>query len=367
MSKSKKKILIIFPDEWLSYSPTVLNLTHILSQSFDVRGIAVHSRRYKGRPYGKKDFEFVSMPIPAKNMLLWRDLYKIIKAYLLLKRVRAFAQSNKVDEAVGVDSLGLWIAQKVFETCHFVSLELQKDLFFRLSKAQNIESVVIQTQERLFYLFDHPLRNTFYVQNAPLLSKAHPSAFQDTVFNGKMVYLGHVQPSHGVYTYLDTVEQIGDETITLTMKGIFPRKTKASITRRYGRLIEKGRVILDESYTPQQDIVAYLSNFSIGLCCYDLKVLGKRDFNYLSSPSGKLFNCYAAGVPVIGSEILGLRSVNDFKTGVLLPRLSVGEMKKAIGVISQHYGHFRKNCFKAAKHFDFEKAVEPYKRYLSEK
>ena len=42
----KKKVLIIYPDEWVAYSPTILNLVDVLASSFSVKVIAVDTGRF---------------------------------------------------------------------------------------------------------------------------------------------------------------------------------------------------------------------------------------------------------------------------------------------------------------------------------
>jgi glycosyltransferase involved in cell wall biosynthesis len=93
-------------------------------------------------------------------------------------------------------------------------------------------------------------------------------------------------------------------------------------------------------------------------------LISKNDFNYLSSPSGKLFNYYAAGVPVIGTDVLGLSSVHEFNTGILIKELSVGYILAAIKRIINNYEELSRNCIRAARHFDFGEAAASYKEFL---
>lgn len=127
---------------------------------------------------------------------------------------------------------------------------------------------------------------------------------------------------------------------------------------------------MNESYIDRENLAEYLSKFYIGFCFYDLKILKKRRdlaiFNYITAPSGKLFNYYAAGLPVIGSNISGLISVKEFNTGVLLDDYSPQAIRQAIDTISTNYSLLSTNCFKAAEHFSFDKMIEPFQKYLLE-
>jgi glycosyltransferase involved in cell wall biosynthesis len=133
---------------------------------------------------------------------------------------------------------------------------------------------------------------------------------------------------------------------------------------RYRHLFENNIVTIDEQYTNQEEIVPYLSGFDIGFCLYDFNRISKNDFNYVTVPAGKLFNYYAAGIPVIGVDIPGMQSVKDFQAGILLDSPSSSNIKDAIIKISEDYAFYSANCLKAAEHFDFQKAVQPYRIFL---
>jgi O-antigen/teichoic acid export membrane protein len=84
--------------------------------------------------------------------------------------------------------------------------------------------------------------------------------------------------------------------------------------------------------------------------------LAQQSFNYFSSPAGKLFNYYAAAVPVIGIDIIGLKSVKDFTAGVLIDEVVPAKIKEAINTIEKNYKTFSANCLLASKEFDFKKS-----------
>ena len=115
----------------------------------------------------------------------------------------------------------------------------------------------------------------------------------------------------------------------------------------------------------QDEIVEYLSQFYLGFCFYDLSCTNATTrFNFVSVPSGKLFNYYAAGVPVIGCDLLGLKSAKEFQAGVLLEHISAENITRAMKTIDEEYDFYHQNCYKAAEHFDFDRALQPFKAYL---
>jgi glycosyltransferase involved in cell wall biosynthesis len=367
----KKRLLIIFPDEWLSHSPTLLNLVTCLSNDFNIKLITFDDGFFKNDHLRDNRFKFINVN-PHLAHLFFRRIrifYDLLKAIVLLIWLAKYRKKVKIDRIIAVDSVGLWTAQKIFNRCHFLSMEIKKDVFFKLSQKDQIDSLVIQTKERSAFLFKRPLPNTFLIPNSPVLDRDNLGNLPGRPFNGKIVFFGNINPNHGLYACLDTIKQyqrkLKKEGVSLTIKGIITRPSiRNCILKRYRRLFDEKLVILDESYEQQDKIIGYLSNFSIGICFYDFNLISKNDFNYLSCPSGKLFNYFAAGTPVIGTDILGLKPVRDYRAGVLLKDLAVESIQQAIEDIRKNFAKYRKNAFSAANAYDFRKAVIPYKNFL---
>ena len=363
----KRHILIIFPDEWLSHSPTVLNLVKIFRNEFKTTVLTFTDGTFRNEQLDDEEFSFIRIPHGLARVFLRRAriLYSLLKAGLLLLRLRTYRKSHPVDEVIAIDSVGLWAAQTVFGRCHFLSLEVKRDVFFRMCTPARIRSVVIQTPERLSALMPGLTADTFYIQNAPSLTGNDIDRHQKSSFNGTLLFFGNILPSHGIYAVLEALDSVSGLSYTLTIKGIiYKDRVRTFILERYKALFKRGKIILDETYTPQDEIIDYISQFSLGFCLYDFNRISSKDFNYLSSPSGKLFNYYAAGVPVIGTDVLGLKSVRQFRTGVLIQEISPGSIQEGISKIIAGYREFSRNCILAAKYFDFDKTSAIYKQYL---
>ena len=368
---SKKRLLIIFPDEWLSHSPTLLNLVTGVSSDFNIKLVTFDDGFFKNDHLRDNRFKFIKINQHLARLFLRRIriFYDVLKAIILLIWLANYRKRDKIDLVIAVDSVGLWAAQKVFTRCHFLSMEIKKNIFFRLSRSDRIDSLAIQTAERSAFLFRRPLANTFLIPNSPVIDKSNPSNSPGRSFNGKIIFFGNIHPNHGLYTCLDTIEQyqrkFKDEGISLTIKGIITKPSILNrILKRYQRLLDEKLIFLDETYESQDQIIAYLAKFSIGICFYDFNLISRKDFNYLSCPSGKLFNYFAAGVPVIGTDILGLKPVKDHRAGVLLKDLTVESIQQAIEDVSRNFAEYRKNAFSAAEAYDFNNALISYKNFL---
>ena len=362
-----RHVLIVYPDEWLSYSPTVLNLVRVLEATFSVTLVAIDDGTFHNRAVENERIEFVRVnPLAAKCLRRLRPLYAAVKAALLHARLRLIASQRRFDEVIAVDSVGLWVVQRIFPgNCHFLSLELKRDVFFRRSAKRRVDSVIIQSAERMEALFGTPMPNVHLIQNSPIVNREAIAENAKHRFDGRLILLGNIVPAHGVYRILDAVEQEADGRLSLTLKGmIYKPSVRSRIRSRYRNMVASGQLTLDESYTSQEDIVSYLNGFSIGLCLYDFDHIPRNDFNYLSCPSGKLFNYYAAGLPILGSDILGLSSAREFDAGILISDLSTRSILHAISEIESGYGQFSRNCIRAALHFDFAEAAGRYSRFL---
>jgi glycosyltransferase involved in cell wall biosynthesis len=362
----KKKVLVIFPNEWLAYTPTLLNLVKETSDDFDFKVLAIDDGTYKNSELSGDQFDLIPIHpfIPRVHSFVVKTFgtskfYQLAKMLIIYMSARTYV--GKVDEVIAIDSAGLWIAQKLFSRCHFMSLELFRDFLFKQSDLSLIESVIIQTQERYDYLFGDVDIKTFFIQNAPVYQ---PSLIkQRDTASKKAIFLGNANARNGVYYCIEAIQNIED--ISLTIKGSISRDDRQQIEAQYSDLLNSKKIVIDDRYLEQDELIEYLSQFYVGFCFYDLSCTDDTTrFNFVSVPSGKLFNYYAAGVPVIGSNLPGLISVKEFEAGLLLDNVSTEQVLQALTYIDNNHEQLSKNCLKASEHFDFNSSVQPFRKYL---
>jgi glycosyltransferase involved in cell wall biosynthesis len=140
---------------------------------------------------------------------------------------------------------------------------------------------------------------------------------------------------------------------SLVLRGPAPEATRSLIASTCGDLLQSGRLTLDTGYLNDDELGSFLATFDIGLCLYDLSGSLRRDFNYMSAPSGKMFNYFAAGLPVLGSNIQGLSPVVRHDAGLLVEGNEAAALVEAGRRIMTRHAGFQAGALRAAEAFDF--------------
>jgi glycosyltransferase involved in cell wall biosynthesis len=353
----KKSVLIVFPDEWLQYSPSLLNLYNCCKEEYYTKIIYINHKKFDNT--GLVD-NYKSIRVRKFPAYVWRKtfgykLYKVFKLFWCLFLVKLF--DRRYDIVIAIDSSGYVPTKLFFPKTIFFSLELKKDNFYKISRKLGIDRLIIQSKERKDFLVgENPDIEVFYIQNAPILKKQGITLKEKT--DKRILFLGNIDFGYAIDQFIDCIKEL-DDSYTLTLKGIRNENFFNLLNQKYADLIHSGKLIFDFNYTEQSKIIEYVSQFYIGIVGYDLEVV-KHDFNQFSAPSGKLFNYYAAGIPVMATDIIGLRSVKDYNAGVLIDTFSADKIKDAVNVIEKNYQQFSANCLVAAEAFDFKKAFDAF-------
>ncbi len=365
-NKRMKSVLIIFPDEHLLYSPTVIQLSHALTRNFDVKVISFYSRHF-----GELKEPFVEyLQIPFIQKKFYGLVNKIslgvgLKVYSYFKKyqVRKFLTYHNFEHIIVTDPIALWMINGIkHPSLHLLSLELTHNTVNYRNKVdfKRLKSILIQSEERKQFLDPDFEQNVFYIQNAPafvpeLLNKPKPQRNQ-------FIFSGTAFSWFGIFHCLNFLKENKDA--KMTMIGKVPDAEKKIILQDYDELITEGRLNMITTYFETDQLIKEISKFRIGFCFYDFTFKHIDNINYKTAPSGKLFSYYVAGVPVIAINIPGLKSVEIFGAGVLIDDLNTNSIKRAVEIIEDNYEEMSQGCFNAARHFDFNAAVEPFILFL---
>ena len=353
--KKEKSILIVFPDEWLQYSPSVLNLYHCCNEKFNTKLIYIDNDKFDNNDLveASKKIRIHKLTAYISRKTLGYKFYKVLRLFITLLFVKLF--DKRYDMVIAIDSSGYVATKLFFPKAIYFSLETEKDVYYRISQKLGIENLIIQSKERKEFMVGNGLNTeVFYIQNAPILTNQPISIKEKT--DKRILYMGNIEFGYGLEQFIECIKEL-DNTYTLTLKGIKNDKYFNWLHQKYDDLINSGKLLFDFNYVEQSKIIEYVSQFYIGITGYDL-ALAKQSFNYFSSPAGKLFNYYAAAVPVIGIDIIGLKSVKDFKAGVLIDEVIPSKIESAIHIIEKEYTTYSANCLLAAKEFDFKRSFD---------
>ena len=336
----KKKLTILFNGAHLSYSPTVIGLYDLLAKHFEVTILADSPKNFDNQPLPGRNVVYKEIPpnifkllfyllvfnlramfdkkipIPKKMRFAPRTVYDF-------EAVRQHLDRENPDFIIAVDFKNLYFAQILDRKVEFLSLEIiPGDEFYRNCDFNNVKSVIVQTAERYRHLFDGREFRTFFVQNAPVFDGNANGSIRKN-----LIYCGTAWNPFGFYHCLNFLRKFPE--YTLHVKGALLADDKLKTAKDYGDLSADGRLIFDSEYLDDGEVVKYLRGFRIGFCFYNFELKWINNFNYRSAPSGKMFKYFAAGVPVIGQNILGLQPVKEFDCGVLIEDLEPATIKKS--------------------------------------
>jgi hypothetical protein len=375
----KKSFLIIFSDVYLAYSPSTLNLFYALKKHHNVELVAARQlASFSDNKVADDDIKYIDFKVkrnifniihlvfykisdrftrPSENIRQKRNLYnnqtRAIIAYL----------KNTKKEIIAIDFMVLWCAQQAGKKAHVLSLEIyQNDRYFENVRLSNIKSLIIQSQERLDYLFPKEKPKYFIVQNSPETINFVPAYEQRKKTD--LLYCGSSVLGFGIITCLDFIKDYKE--YTLTVKGAFPKETAYVVNEFYADLIAEKRLIIDTEYLSETDLTYYISKFRIGFAFYDFyRFSHLRTFNYFTAPSGKVFRYLNSGVPIIANTLPGFQFIDENRCGKLIEYLSSLQIKSAIDSIEKDYFLYAENAKSISYHYDFSTMIQPFLAYVS--
>lgn len=377
----RPSLLIVFADEWAAYSCTLQNLVTLLAPDYDVEVLTFDNGRFRVDGLDRSVYRVARIAPPDEfnaresdprllhakflrdtiNANLRHheriDLYTAEKIRLLMPELAR----RDPGAVIAVDALSAFASAFFFDAITLVSLEFSRSELVRLLGRRVIRDVVIQTPERMRMLFGGEARPVHLIQNSHIFEEHEPPAA-----GSRLVYFGNIAETHGLRLMLDAIRLLPE--FTLTMQGIADAATLRRLREDHGDLFASGCLAIDERYVAQEDVVRTLQQHSIGFCFYDIELLKRtvtRSTAYLvehfrNCPSGKLFNYFAAGLPVVASDVPGLSSVRDHDAGVLLDPPSPEAVAAAVRTIAADHARFSRGAIAAARAHDFRAMARPF-------
>jgi hypothetical protein len=255
------------------------------------------------------------------------------------------------DGFVGINNYGYFIAYLLNKNAIYYSLEISKSFLNRfIFNVLKVKLLIIQSKERKEYLCPKDI-DIVYIQNSNILpSKNIKYKFS---YCGKLIYFGNIIKEHGIEICINSLYGLKDE--TLTVKGLEAKDTQYLdyLKWQYQDLIDEEHLFFELNYIEQDNVIEYLQQFDIGFCFYDYSLINRNDFNYISSPSGKMFNYFTAGLPVIGNDSIGLSPIKECQAGILVTTTVLPKIVTAIKIINRDYITFQQNAIKASIKYNY--------------
>ena len=375
-----KNILILFPLEHIAFSPTTLGIYDALSVHANVTIVCPKTNAFKVDNIGNRHIEYFNLNTGKQRKIKALPLFFLAKCkkrfsgsnhfnhlkiydfvrYLEYKKAIKKISLTKYDEIISVDILMLAIVTGLQKKSSFLSLELN-DNEIPILKSINpslIKAVVIQTQNRYNHIFGNQKHVTFFIQNAPVYKELAPCK----KINNSIIFNGTATPWFGLYHALNFVKKYPDYSITF--KGAISNTDSENVQLNYTYLVNNKKINFNKKYVESCDMLAFMAQYEIGFCFYDLSYPNMNTYNYRSAPSGKMFAYLAAGVPIVANNLEGLKIIEDFEAGILVNDFKPETIFEAINKIKTNYDFYNQNCIRAAKHYSFDTAVKPFTNFL---
>ena len=352
------EVLIVFPEEYLSYAPTIKNLSKCLyADGYKVTIVCFSSNKFSQCAIeAKVDYINISA-IP--NRLRHRGFVKYVILLFHLNKYR----NNRYRAVIGVDGAGYLAAKSFFPYVVMLSLELSDVKLLSKCNKIGIDRLLIQSHRRAQYIIQENDVPVGIIHNSPFyLENLNLSESINELRKNKLVYFGSINKIFGVEEAIESLYYL-DDIYTLELHGIVDSKYVGELEKRYSSLIKNHRLNMSCEYIEEEKIIDFLLKYGIGLCTYTSDLV-KSSFDFESCPSGKLYNYYNAGIPVVGTDILGLSSVRSGQAGILLANPSGKSIAEAIKQIGENYEFYSKNARKNAKKYDFKESYRKIRKEI---
>lgn len=169
-----------------------------------------------------------------------------------------------------------------------------------------------------------------------------------------VLYLGGIFPDRNLETYAEAIKRASSDYVLYIIGKAFDDAGR----RRIENLVNKyGAVHLGHFDAPNH--LAFVKYAYIGLLPYKAAhVVGQSELNALYCAPNKIFEYAGFGVPMIGSDVLGLKNVFEkWNIGVCADDSSEEEFYKALRIVSDNHDRMSEQCYKYYDSVDIDKIV----------
>ncbi len=186
-------------------------------------------------------------------------------------------------------------------------------------------TIVVSPSIARAYKEDYGIAQPVVVMNCPVLSSnARSGRLREQIAAGPdnfiFLYQGGLTPQRGIEQIITAFRSITDQRLRLVFLGQGPLEADIRVHAAHDC-----RVVLLKP-VPPSELLMYTADADFGLC-----LLSHSCLNHYYSLPNKLFEYLMAGVPVIASDLLEVRSVLErFHAGIIANDLSTSSLAKAL-------------------------------------
>lgn len=169
-----------------------------------------------------------------------------------------------------------------------------------------------------------------------------------------VLYLGGIFPDRNLETYAEALKKASNDYVLYIIGRAFDDEGK----QRIDNLVKKyGAVHLGHFDAPKH--LAFVKYAYIGLLPYKTAhVIGQSELNALYCAPNKIFEYAGFGVPMIGSDVLGLKNIFEkWDIGICADDSSEEDFYKAVKKVTDNHEKMSEQCYKYYDSVNLDKIV----------
>lgn len=359
---NKKKILVFHFDKVTSYPPVISLIQNLLHNGHKVCIISFNSTALPKVTLKNKNLSTIDISFDGnKNLIatLKRKMFLYKKLQTIVK-----GKMQHYDVLWTTTDLSVRVLGKlVLNYKHVMQLmELEEKMpLFRMGShfsypidlyARNAWKVVVPEINRAYiqkawwHLSKTPyvLPNKPYMLNYPLKNGKDENVQKYFRDNRKIIlYLGFIGPDRKLEEFAEAVQKLGTDKFALYIIGKIGNNYKEKFTH----FLNKYNFVNYLGYYNAPDHLAFVKKAYIGILPYYINnnYTNLSPLNALYCAPNKLFEYAGFSVPMVGTDVLGLRiPFEQYQIGVCAEKLSASHIASAILQVDRRHTEMVGNC-----------------------
>lgn len=371
-----KTITIVEVNNVMDYPPIISLVKNLLNNGNRVKLIAYNANELMDEIHDKKNFSYYSLKHTEEGDAGKNILKHIIKRITLSNEVRTevkkamldsdilWTTSNNTVRVLGKDILKYKNVMQLMEL-------MQYGYFYKKILKYNIEDLARKSWKVVV-----PEENRAYIQRAwwnlkelPYILPNKPYSIDDYEISDDMygalerirnekrrivMYLGGIWPDRDLSKFADAIKKCGDDYCLY----VIGKASDAEQRRKLEKMIENRNVEYLGFFKPPKHL-EFLKYAYIGLLPYKPSSAGVySELNALYCAPNKIYEYAAYGVPMIGSDVLGLKKpFEKFGIGKICDIDNVESISRTIKSIEADHASMSKKCSKFYNDIDLDEIV----------